>query len=235
MARTNRLQQHWRDILAAFFPRWKAASEWLCTTRTRRTGDGHCDPERRIIEIRVVFEDDDALDCLLIHESAHAVASLSHDKRWQRRIARAAARARNLGRTRLAELLDEEIVHYQEKRQPISVAYQEVQDAVFDNPDLTLAQIKRRLARTYGLLVREVGKSFPRLVKVYDKARQEGREFQKHQAAGRERLKKAAQRPSSPNTTQPEVVPGAGAGSTERSLPPITAHGAGHAEVTPST
>jgi hypothetical protein len=161
----------------------------------------------------MVSEDDDELDQLLIHEIAHAVASLGHDKRWLHRLARAATTARNLGRTRLAELLDEEIVNYQEKGETLSVAYQEVHDDILANPDLTLAQIKRHLARKYGLLPREVGKSFPRLVKVYDKARQEGREYQKHRAL-RERLKKAAQRPSSPRPSHQDDPSGSSGNST---------------------
>jgi hypothetical protein len=122
-------------------------------------------------------EDDDDLDLLLIHEVAHAVASPGHGKTWQRRIALAAATARKLGRTRLAELLDEEIVNYQERGEPLTVAYDSVQNALLTNPDLTLDQINRWLARDYGLLFKEVEKVFPRLDKVYKTGRKEGLEF----------------------------------------------------------
>jgi len=101
----TRLKQHWQAILATFFPTWKAGKQWRCTTQTRRTAQGHC-IEWRIIEIGVVSKDDDKLDLLLIHEIAHAVASLGHGKTWQRRIACAAVVSRRLGRHRLAELLD---------------------------------------------------------------------------------------------------------------------------------
>lgn len=174
----SRLQQHWRSVLAAFFPRWRAAGQWRCTTRTRRPSiHGHCDPERKLIEIRVVSEDDDKLDLLLIHELAHAVTPLGHGVRWQRRIAVAAAQARKLGRTRLAELLDEEILSYRERGEPVAVAYDSVQNALLTNPDLTLGQIKRWLAREYGLLLKEVSQIFPRLDRVYKKARKDALEM----------------------------------------------------------
>ena len=107
----TRLQQHWRKVVAAFFPRWQVARKWRCTTRIRRWVHGYCDPERQVIEIGIVSEDDDALDMLLIHEIAHAVASSGHGKLWQRRVSLAAATARKLSRGRLAELLDAEVVN----------------------------------------------------------------------------------------------------------------------------
>ena len=105
----TRLQQHWRATLATFFPAWKAGKQWCCTTQTRRTAHGYCDIERRIVEIGLVFADDDELDRLLIHEISHATAPGGHGKTWQHRMLCAAAKARKLGRNRLAELLEEEV------------------------------------------------------------------------------------------------------------------------------
>jgi hypothetical protein len=51
--------------------------------------------------------------------------------------------------------------------------YQQVEDALSDNPDLTFTQIKRWLAQDFGLLVREVDEHFRRLRKVYEAARSE--------------------------------------------------------------
>lgn len=173
----TRLQQHWKAVLTSFFPRWRAASEWRCTTRTCRTGHGYCDIDRRVIEIGVVSEDDDALDLLLIHEIAHAVAPGFHGKTWQRRMALAADTARKLGRPRLAELLDTEIATYRDGAEPLAVAYGEVENALLGNPDLTLLQIKRWLARTYGLKFSEVAKVYRGLGTVYKKAQKDGLEM----------------------------------------------------------
>jgi hypothetical protein len=173
----TRLHQHWKAILTSFFPRWRAASGWRCTTRTCRTGHGYCDVERRVIEIGVVSEDDDALDLLLIHESAHAVAPGSHGKTWQRRMALAADTARKLGRLRLAELLETEIANYRDQAEPLAVAYGEVENALLGNPDLTLAQIKRWLAQVYGLKFSEIAKVYRGLGTVYKKAQKEALEL----------------------------------------------------------
>ena len=101
----RRLQQHWKAIVAGFFPRWRAASRWRCTTQTRRTAHGHCDLERHVVEIGIVSQDDDALDLLLIHEIAHAVASA----------------------------VDTEIVNYRERGEPLAVAYGSAGDAMVNN------------------------------------------------------------------------------------------------------
>jgi hypothetical protein len=177
-SRSNRLQPHWKAVLATFFPRWKAGAEWRCTNRgSRGQAHGHCDVERHIIEILFVSEDDDALDMLLIHEISHAVASLGHGKTWQRRLALATATARKLGRTRLAELLDAEINNYRNHGEGLPEIYAEVWDALLYNPELTIAQIKRWLAQTYGLRFSEVGKMFRGLRTVYEKGRKEGLAF----------------------------------------------------------
>ena len=172
----TRLQLHFRAVLATFFPRWRAGSQWRCTSRTRSTAHGHCDEERQVIEIATVSDDDDALDLLLIHEISHAVASPGHGKTWQRRIALAANVARRVGRLGLAELLDAEVVHYQEDAEPLAVAYQEVRDAVLHNPDLTLAQVKRWLGQMYGMRSGDIERAFRGVRTVYTKARKEALE-----------------------------------------------------------
>lgn len=172
----TRLQRHWQAVLATFFPTWKAGKQWRCTPQTRRTAHGYCNLERRVVEMGLVSSDDDELDKLLIHEICHATASVGHVKKWQNRMSHAAAKARKLGRHRLAQLLDEEVRNYQESALTMDHAYQQVEDALTDNPDLTLAQIKQWLAKEYGLLIREVDKSFRRLRKVYDHARKDALE-----------------------------------------------------------
>jgi hypothetical protein len=172
----RRLELHFRAVLATFFSRWKAGSQWRCTTRTRSTAHGHCDEERKVIEIKCVSNDDDALDLLLIHEISHAVASPGHSKTWQCRIALAANVARRVGRLRLVELLDAEIARYRERAEPLALAYQEVRDAVLHNPDLTLAQMKRWLGQMYGVRYGDIEKVFRGVRTVYTTARKEALE-----------------------------------------------------------
>jgi hypothetical protein len=175
----TRLQLHFRAVLASFFPRWRAGGRWRCTTLIRSAAHGRCDGKRKVIEIGLVSDDDDALDLLLIHEISHAVASPGHGRTWQRRIFLAADVARRVGRPRLAELLEAEVVHYREKAEPLAVAYQEVRDALLHNPDLTLVQVKRWLGRMYGVRYGDIDRVFRGLRTVYKRARKEAVEARK--------------------------------------------------------
>jgi hypothetical protein len=141
---------------------------------------GHCDPERRVIEIVVQHSDPDERDKLIIHEISHAVADMGHGKKWQDRMEKAAKRADALGRHRLATFLREEIDGYQQAPKSLEVVYNEIRDALIDRPDATFPEIKRWLAHQYGLLLPEVCKKFRRARKVYEEAKrdaQEGRAF----------------------------------------------------------
>jgi hypothetical protein len=150
---------------------------------TGSTAHGHCDDERKVVQIGLTSDDDDALDALLIHEISHAVASPCHGETWQRRLALAADVARKIGRHRLAELLEAEIVNYREKAEPLAVAYDEVRDALLLNPDLTLAQIKRWLTQMYGVPFGKVERTYRALRTVYGKAREEALELREARRA----------------------------------------------------
>lgn len=107
---------------------------------------GHCDRERRVIEVVVQHTDPDKRDGLLIHEICHAVAKGSHGKAWKRRMESVARRADDLGRDGLAQWLRQEIANYQEAGEVTEEAYQIVQEWLAHKPDLTLPQVKRSLA-----------------------------------------------------------------------------------------
>jgi len=177
------LRQHFREIKRQLFPRWDQHNLWRVTTRSKRKVHGHCDRDRRVIEIVIQHADPDERDRLLIHEICHAVAEGGHGKKWQDRMEKAAKRADELGRDRLAKLLREEIVGYQESWKPVDEAYGIVQEWLTCNPDLTLAQVKRSLADMHGLLVTEVGKTFRRFKKVFTEAKKDAQEARALKAA----------------------------------------------------
>src|SRR5207244_858046 len=101
------VRRHFQEIKTLFFSRWDRQNLWRISTRSRRKVHGHCDPERRVIEIVIHQSDPAERDKLLIHEICHAVADMSHGKKWQDRMEKAARRADELGRDRLAKLLRE--------------------------------------------------------------------------------------------------------------------------------
>lgn len=126
-----------------------------------------------MIEIVSQQTDPDELDRLLIHEICHAIAKGGHGKAWRARMGAAARKATELGRNRLAQLLQQEIVGYEQALLGVSDAYQMIEEWVAHKPDLTLAQIKRSLAENYGLLVSEVGTKFRRTEKVFRAAKRD--------------------------------------------------------------
>jgi len=170
------MKKHFKDIKQLFFPRWDRQNLWRVSTRSKRKVLGYCDRERRVIEIVIQHADPDERDRLLIHEICHAVADGGHGKVWQKRMEKAAQRAHELGRHRLAELLRQEIVCYRTATEGVEQAYQTIQEWVTCEPDLTLSQVKRSLADQYGLLVAEVCKVMPRTEKVYREAKREAQQ-----------------------------------------------------------
>lgn len=172
------VRHHFQDIKRLFFRRWDRQDLWRVSTRSRRTVHGRCDPERRLIEIAVQHTDPDERDKLIIHEICHAVAEMSHGKKWQDRMEKAAESADALGRHRLALLLREEIAAYQQAPTSLEVAYNQIRDALIDCPEATFPQIKRWLADQYGLLVSEVCKTFRRAEKVFQEAKRDAQEEQ---------------------------------------------------------
>lgn len=168
------LQRHFQEIKHQFFPCWDRHDSWRVSSRSLRKVHGQCDPERNVIEIAVLHADPDERDRLFIHEISHAIAERGHGKKWQHRMEKAARRAEQLGRQRLSQLLREEIIGYQQPGSELEHAYNEIRDALHENPDLTFSQIKRYLADQYGLLVSEVGTKFRRAKKVFQEAKLEG-------------------------------------------------------------
>ena len=170
------IRRYFLEIKHQFFPRWDRHNLWRISTRLRRTVHGYCDAERRVIEIVIQHADPDKSDCLLIHEICHAVAKGGHGKVWQRRLEKAARRADELGRDGLAKLLRQEIVNYQEFAEGREQAYQTIEDWMNDEPDLTLAQVKRSIACLHGLLVSEISTKLKRIEKVYWAAKRDAQE-----------------------------------------------------------
>lgn len=172
------IRQQFLEIKRLFFPRWDRHDLWRVSTRSRRRVHGHCDPERRVIEIVAQDSDQDEQDKLIIHEICHAVAlaDMGHGKKWQDRMEKAAKKADSLGRNRLAQILREEIAAYQQSPMSLEGVYNQIRDAIIDCPEATFPQIRRWLANEYGLLVSEVCKKFRRAEKVFEEAKRDALE-----------------------------------------------------------
>jgi hypothetical protein len=88
---------------------------------------------------------------------------------------KAATRAEELGRHHLADVLRQQIADYQNAL-GMEVVYDDVRNAVWCEPDVTLPQIKRWVANDCGLLVSEVSRVFRRIEKVFHEAKKDALE-----------------------------------------------------------
>lgn len=184
------MKQHFHEIKRLFFPRWDRQNEWKLRTTSARKCQGHCDRERKVIEIVARHSDPDDQDHLLIHEICHAVTRGFHGRAWQRRMEKAAERADELGRTRLASLLREEVVRRREQGEGIRLTYQLVREWVHSVPDVTLPQLENALAEESGVTVPELHQRLRRLEKVFREAKSDVLEARRMKA----KLMRAAMR-----------------------------------------
>lgn len=176
------MKRHFHEIKRLFFPRWDRNNEWKLRATSARKCQGHCDRERKVIELVARHSDPDDQDHLLIHEICHAVTRGFHGRQWQRRMEKAAETADELGRTRLASLLREEVVRRREQGEGIRLTYELVKEWVQSVPDVTLPQLENALAEENGVTVPELRQRLRRLEKVFRGAKSDVLEAQRMKA-----------------------------------------------------
>ena len=82
----NKLEKEFHSIKKQFFPRWDRAGQWKVSDKPPKDRRhclglaGYCDMDNKTIH--AVNGASDSLT--LVHEICHAVASLSHEKKWSR-------------------------------------------------------------------------------------------------------------------------------------------------------
>lgn len=133
--------------------------------------DGRCDTKEKQIFVRSISDlDDDQLDLLLIHEICHAFYA-NHGQKWCQRLQKAAARAREIGRIRLWEMLLQEVEEYQSDRMATaSEIYNRIQEIVHYYPDAPYGGLIRYLAFEQGLYKVEFEKKYALCRKRYEHA-----------------------------------------------------------------
>ena len=191
----NKLRQEFDYIRLTFYPRWDRPREW----RVRQVPDLHgarglCVTESKTVKLDPVGDDIDELHLVLIHEIAHAAASLGHDRKWLARMRKAADQAERIGRTELAEMLRKEATGYEESK-ALGVGshadvYGQIEDLVViegmhDSDFLEVVDLVRRYA---GDTRADFLANYRRARKVYDKAVREAKQIIKNQEERRQRL-----------------------------------------------
>jgi hypothetical protein len=162
------------SVRADLFPRWVAGRHWRVRTGSRsvvsREG-GHCDSGSRTIHVNAGPTD---REVVVVHEICHAVAGSGHGARWQRRMARAAERARTLGRTTLAMQIEREVSGYIDAPPPrAAYVYDQVSNAAWAGRAAYHAVLKW-VASSYGFTLPELESRYPRLRATFDRSRAAG-------------------------------------------------------------
>jgi hypothetical protein len=117
----KRLQEAYEYIRENFFQRWYRNKQWVVRLIPRLPAHGKCNDKKKEIQLQCVSDDEDSLHVLLIHEICHAFGS-GHGKKWFARMLRAADDAKNMGRNKLAGMLEEEVDEYKKSNLPTGKA-----------------------------------------------------------------------------------------------------------------
>jgi hypothetical protein len=180
ISRLERLmEQSWQQVRQEFFPRWDREKRWRLSFRGIRLNGCHgcCDDRTRTIRIGMLSDDPEKRSRLLIHEICHAIYP-GHGRPWQRRLAKAAQRAAQLGRERLADLIRQEIEGYRQSIQDgegtPALVYQQISDIVSGSPHLTYANVERYLRNEQAMTIAEFRKHYKRARKVFAEAKRDG-------------------------------------------------------------
>jgi hypothetical protein len=156
-------------LIEAFFPRWHKWS--VGDSHPRCLGLGYCDTEGKRI---IVSPDCPNHDETLIHEICHAVASIRHDKKWQRRMEKAAQKAESIGLKDLAVAIRKDYTAYADpdRGMPVEAAsiYMQVEDTVWNHGKWSFEKVVEHVATKNGMIPERFKAKFKRLRTVYEQA-----------------------------------------------------------------
>jgi len=128
---------------------------------------GGCGPEERTIYLLGV-PDGPRGRTTLIHEIAHAVTEPSHGKKWQKRMAKAAQRADQLGFHDLADEIRKDIRRIRQGERPIpEEIYNKIRDFVEIYPGKQFSHVVDHVRRDYGFSRADFLRRFPKAKEVY--------------------------------------------------------------------
>src|SRR5689334_12829708 len=103
----------YNDVRKTFFPRWNARRWKLRLDGRLQWYFGLCNRDKKIITLLEIPAEIEKLELLLVHEICHAVASIYHGRRWQRRMLKAAYRAERIGKSVLSAKLRADVAEHQ--------------------------------------------------------------------------------------------------------------------------
>ena len=158
------------EIRLAYFPKWDQAHDWKIefgTAIQTRNNTGYCDSIAQTIylDFPTFLQMSAAGQCaFIIHEICHEVGAANHNRRWAKRMEKAAHRAAFLDQDGVARVLRSEIYSYfgnglvlEYNRAGI---YDYAQEVVNRKHDVTFEELLRKTAKFFGFRVSKVERDF---------------------------------------------------------------------------
>jgi len=160
-------------VRKTYFPRWDRKKAWKLQVLEDVDGaEGRCISDSKTIKIRYTTES--RLRPLLIHEIAHAAASVGHDKKWQARMDKAAKKAETVGEIELSLEIRKEIESCKDPENPrptAAIIYQQIEDTVRDSAAaLPFDPVMDYVRRLYGMCRPDFLKRYKRCHRVFGAA-----------------------------------------------------------------
>ena len=171
-------------IRTTYFPRWDKNREWTIVVKDiePRVMIARCDTQNKEICIDPSFvPDSDAhLFALIVHEICHPVACHYHGKRFQARLMKAAGKADDMGETELASRVraDAELCQQPARPSHARFVYNDIQDAVFDNPNAPMDKLLTAVAYRHGETLEYFLKRYRRAKMVFREAQKLSKSMQ---------------------------------------------------------
>ncbi|MBW2346116.1 MAG: hypothetical protein JRF53_19400 [Deltaproteobacteria bacterium] len=180
-------QEAFEYVRQNFFPKWDRKGQWTIKIDSDLPSLGRCFQDQKTISLGSVSDSNDELHLLIIHKICHTSIP-NHGKKWLGRMAKAANTAKEIGRTKLSQMIQKEVALY--KDESILTAqniYNQIGDAILDVPEASYEVVIKIISREVGIYPNELEKCYKRCRKVYDRNKQW---IQKHKQMKAELLKK---------------------------------------------
>jgi len=180
----GRVRSFFQIARSVFFPKWDPCRRWTVVVGERQKSEGetgYCCSREKIVYIspQATGMTDVGLQAFLIHEICHDVAAAFHNRKWLRRMQRAAEKARGLGMESLASSIEDDAFSCVRAGcyLPLSACevYEFVGEKAFANPDWTDERIIQDSAEYFGVRRASLVRRFPGLGEEIAEGRAERR------------------------------------------------------------
>lgn len=169
-----RIEAAFAHICKTFFPRWNRHAQWRVCDGLQETPNHRIARGSKTILLSFTPKDETELHGLLIHEVCHAITRRRHDKKWLKRMMKAAAKAQAVGLGDLAEFLFRTVEGHARTgtrlKMMSDMIYYSIEDCVFYNPNLTCDKVIESVAFKWGFRPGELERNWKRCRRVYEEA-----------------------------------------------------------------